>query len=127
MPQRIREWIVETESGWIYAFSRFERAKSSAGAGANGRITINRQTSQPATAHHRHRPGRRAAQRPGRRNDTVPRQHGLGRDARCLKLADGWARRWGELAALGVNVNYAPVCDISSNPQNPPAASALWR
>lgn len=24
-----------------------------------------------------------------------------------------------ELAALGVNVNYAPVCDVNSNPQNP--------
>lgn len=24
-----------------------------------------------------------------------------------------------ELAAMGVNVNYAPVCDVNSNPQNP--------
>ncbi len=24
-----------------------------------------------------------------------------------------------ELAALGINVNYAPVCDVNSNPQNP--------
>jgi len=24
-----------------------------------------------------------------------------------------------ELAAIGVNVNYAPVCDVNSNPQNP--------
>ena len=24
-----------------------------------------------------------------------------------------------EMAALGVNVNYAPVCDVNSNPQNP--------
>ena len=34
------------------------------------------------------------------------------------------ARRQGlavgrELAAMGVNVNYAPVCDVSSNPRNP--------
>ena len=36
----------------------------------------------------------------------------------------GLARRVGqalsrELAAMGVNVNYAPVCDVNSNPRNP--------
>lgn len=36
----------------------------------------------------------------------------------------GLARRVGqamgrEMAAMGVNVNYAPVCDVNSNPQNP--------
>ncbi len=29
-----------------------------------------------------------------------------------------------ELAAMGVNVNYAPVCDVNTNPRNPVVASA---
>ena len=71
--------------------------------------------------------GRRCWLRPIRRaasswpSATAPRSPATWRSARPVTaLAERVARAIGtELRAVGVNVNYAPVCDLATNPDNP--------
>jgi len=62
--------------------------------------------------------GRVARLRGGLFSD-APSAQALGK-AGDADAAREWARRvGGELSAVGVNVNFAPVADVNSNPQNP--------
>ena len=68
----------------------------------------------------RRRPGGRPAGRPGRRDDaSSPARWRSARPATRRWPSASPARRARELRALGVNVNYAPVCDVANNPANP--------
>ena len=73
------------------------------------------------------RPGGRPAERPGR-GDPLPGQHGARRGGRRDARRAGRARdRRASCARSGITVDYAPVCDLASDPRQPRPRRALVR
>ncbi|MFZ1398689.1 MAG: glycoside hydrolase family 3 N-terminal domain-containing protein [Candidatus Promineifilaceae bacterium] len=119
VPQRIREWIVERNPAGFTLFRPLNVQNLAQVRGLTAELqTIATQANQPPLIIATDQEGGQLNAL-GEETTLFPGNMALGA-TRDVALARRVGQAMGrELAALGVNVNYAPVCDISSNPQNP--------
>ncbi|MCA9998670.1 MAG: hypothetical protein KDE56_23060 [Anaerolineales bacterium] len=119
VPQRIREWITEKNPAGFTLFRPLNVKNPAQVRALTAELqTIAKQAGQPPLIIAADQEGGQLNAL-GEETTLFPGNMALGatRDA-------GLARQVGqaqgrELAAMGVNVNYAPNCDINSNPHNP--------
>ncbi|MCB8977487.1 MAG: glycoside hydrolase family 3 protein [Ardenticatenaceae bacterium] len=119
VPQRIREWIVERNPAGFTLFRGLNVQNPAQVRALTAELqAIAAQANQPPLIIATDQEGGQLNAL-GEETTLFPGNMALGA-TRDVALAQRVGQAMGrELAALSVNVNYAPVCDISSNPQNP--------
>ena len=119
VPQRIREWIVARNPAGFTLFRGLNVQNLAQVRALTAELqSIAKQANQPPLIIATDQEGGQLNAL-GEETTLFPGNMALGA-TRDVALARQVGQAMGrELAALGVNVNYAPVCDISSNPNNP--------